>query len=416
VLTDPYGHFKPGPNGFPQLVLNGNGLLEGNPTANGGQGVFIPANALHTGHAFLNDIAHNAVPVDGNGAPLPADADTAICNFRQTPSCQQPGTYDDELLGIHFVTGDGRGNENIALSMVHQIFHAEHNRLVAYLDQQINAQLTPPEIAAWHALDGPSGWDYGERLFQAARFGTEMQYQHLVFEEFARTMQPLINPFLGGITSINAAIKAEFAHTVYRLGHSMLPEVLTRINANGSANDIRLFDAFLSPQSDNTGGSAGTLNAAEAAGSLVRGLSREVANELDEFVTSSVRNSLVGLPLDLPAINIARGRSEGIPGLNPARKQFFTATHDAAVKPYANWFEFGQGLRHHESLVNFIAAYATVPAVQNATTVAAKRAAATSLLANNSFMFASNPAQAAAAGCTEATCGLDNVDFWVGGL
>src|SRR5690606_40530054 len=31
-------------------------------------------------------------------------------------------------------------------------------------------------------------WD-GERLFQAARFSTEMQYQHLVFEEFARKIQ-----------------------------------------------------------------------------------------------------------------------------------------------------------------------------------------------------------------------------------
>ena len=38
-------------------------------------------------------------------------------------------------------------------------------------------------------------WD-GERLFQAAKFGTEMQYQHLVFEEFARKIQPSINPFL----------------------------------------------------------------------------------------------------------------------------------------------------------------------------------------------------------------------------
>jgi hypothetical protein len=30
----------------------------------------------------------------------------------------------------------------------------------------------------------------GERLFQAAKLGTEMQYQHLVSEEFARKVQP----------------------------------------------------------------------------------------------------------------------------------------------------------------------------------------------------------------------------------
>jgi hypothetical protein len=45
---------------------------------------------------------------------------------------------------------------------------------------------------------------------------------------------------------------------------------------------------------------------AKAAGSIVRGLTLQIGNELDEFVTSSVRNTLVGLPLDLAAINIAR--------------------------------------------------------------------------------------------------------------
>ena len=400
VLTDPYGHFKPGPHGFPQLVLPNGVLLEGDPTANAGAGVSIPANAFRTGHAFLNDIAHNAVPSPG----LIPDADTTICDFR---TCTQPpGTYDDELLARHFVTGDGRGNENIALTMVHQIFHSEHNRLVHNIDAQINALLTPEEIAAWHAVDAPSGWDYGERLFQAARFVTEMEYQHLVFEEFARKMQPLINPFLGGITSINAAISAEFAHTVYRLGHSMLPERVARQNADGTTNDLRLLNAFLNPVAYNDGGPAGPLTADKAAGALIRGLVLQVGNELDEFVTSSVRNTLLGLPLDLPAINIARGRSEGIPPLNEVRRQFFEQTKDASLQPYPNWFEFGLQLKHFESLVNFVAAYGTHPSITSATTVAAKRAAAKALVdANDPFMFA--PA---------ASSGLNNVDFWVGGL
>ena len=70
-------------------------------------------------------------------------------------------------------------------------------------------------------------WD-GERLFQAAKFGTEMQYQHLVFEEFARKIQPNINVFLvpdGFDTTIDPTIVAEFAHVVYRFGHSMLTEI-----------------------------------------------------------------------------------------------------------------------------------------------------------------------------------------------
>src|SRR6185436_6983622 len=364
-----------------------------------GGGVAVPANAFRTGHAFLNDIAHSAVPDVG----LVPDPDTVAGKSLDIPP---PGTYDDELLGLHFITGDGRGNENIALTAMHQIFHAEHNRLVADIDKQINLLLTPAEIAAWHAVDPASGWGYGERLFQAARFCTEMQYQHIVFEEFARKMQPLINPFLGGITSINPAISAEFAHTVYRLGHSMLPEVVSRLNANGTNLDMRLFDAFLNPAGYNNPAPGVTLTANQAAGSLVRGLSRQVGNELDEFVTDSVRNTLVGLPLDLAAINITRGCSEGIPSLNNARKQFFAATKDSAVTPYANWFEFGLNLKHPESLVNFVAAYGTDPTITGVSTIAAKRAAAATLVAaNGPFMFA--PA---------ATSGLDSVDFWIGGL
>src|SRR6266850_4360338 len=431
LLTDPYGHFTPGPlRGMPQLVVPGSpgGLLEGN-TAGGG--VVIPATALRTNHQFLNDVAHSAVPTFSAPGVLFPDADLVAGTSLDTPA--PPGSYDNELLDLHFVTGDGRGNENIALSSMHTIFHAEHNRLVAYIDGLINlppSGLTPAElagcessaicgagngeglsaseIAAWHTVDPASGWGYGERLFQAARFVTEMEYQHIVFEQFARKIQPLITPFLGGITSVNGVISAEFAHTVYRLGHSMLPELINRINADGTRNDKRLFDAFLNPAAFNDGGTAGPLTANQAVGSIVRGLSQQVGNELDEFVTSSVRNSLVGLPLDLPAINIARGRSEGIPSLNSARRQFYNATLNSAVAPYANWFEFGLNLKHKESLTNFIAAYgkgANAGALNTATTLAAKRSAATSLLLNNLFMF--EPA---------ATSGLDDVDYWVGGL
>ena len=73
----------------------------------------------------------------------------------------------------------------------------------------------------------------GERLFQTARFGTEMQYQHLVFEEFARKIQPNVDVFFATTqvydSDINPAIVAEFAHTVYRFGHSMLLDQVDRL-------------------------------------------------------------------------------------------------------------------------------------------------------------------------------------------
>ena len=60
-----------------------------------------------------------------------------------------------------------------------------------------------------------------------------MQYQHLVFEEFARKIQPNINVFLvpdGFDVTIDPSIVAEFAHVVYRFGHSMLTELIDRFD------------------------------------------------------------------------------------------------------------------------------------------------------------------------------------------
>ena len=75
---------------------------------------------MKTGHSFLDDIAHNAVP----GTARRRIDDTAI-----NRSARPTGTYDDELLDAHFITGDGRGNENIGLTAIHTMFHSEHNRL-----------------------------------------------------------------------------------------------------------------------------------------------------------------------------------------------------------------------------------------------------------------------------------------------
>ena len=230
LATDAYGRFIPGPNGFAQFVTT-TGLVEANPAANGGLGTLVPVNALFSGHAFLNDIAHTAVPVIVGGV-LQADADDIAGN----PVATNPQTgasleYDDELLDAHFITGDGRGNENIGLTTVHFIFHAEHNRLVEHIKDVVNASNDPNFIAQWHLADG--SWN-GERLFQAARFATEMQYQHLVFEEFARTVQPQVDLFFAGgqvyDTMLNPAIVAEFAHVVYRFGHSMLTETVDRFD------------------------------------------------------------------------------------------------------------------------------------------------------------------------------------------
>ncbi|HEX3090822.1 MAG TPA: peroxidase family protein, partial [Ilumatobacteraceae bacterium] len=410
LAADPYGNFIPGPNGLPQYVT-ASGLVEGNLATP----VPVPADARHIDTAFLNDIAHSATPTNT------PDADD-VAGGSLDPVA--PGEYDNELLDLHFICGDGRCNENIALSAIHQVFHSEHDRMIDDIQNTLNHN---PELLAAYADVSPTTFEYGERLFQAARFVTEMEYQHLVFEEFARKVQPAINPFQPFAliqTDTNAAITAEFAHAVYRFGHSMLDEDIPRTNENGSKNDIALLDGFLNPAAYYDGGSVGHLTSRQAAGSIVMGLSDQVGNELDEFVTNTLRNNLLGLPLDLAAINMTRARSEGIPSLNNVRKQLFAQTNDGQLTPYANWIDFGLALKHPESLVNFVAAYGKHPTILAQSTVLGKREAARLIVdpgtgdvqpADALDFIGSTGAWANSATGVSKT-GLDDVDLWVGGL
>jgi Ca2+-binding RTX toxin-like protein len=447
LLTDPYGRFIPGPNGFPQIVYSdpdgipnsGDELtVEGNPADPvslfdvHGDGTNVQA--LRTGHAFLDDIAHNAVPGtvfdhDGNpGTPpilVQEDADTIAGNSIPVDSQGRKTAYDDELLDAHKVTGDGRGNENVGLTAVHHIFHSEHNRQIDQIKAEILASGDAAFIDEWQLA--PGVWD-GERLFQAARFATEMQYQHLVFEEFARKVQPLVNVFGPYNAEIDPSIFAEFAHAVYRFGHSMLTETVARMNPDGTTNDIGLIEAFLNPiEFDRPGGALADVPADVAAGAIIRGMTRQSGNEIDEFVTEALRNNLVGLPLDLATINLARARDTGAPTLQEARTQFFAATGDAELKPYVSWTDFALHAKHQLSVINFIAAYGQHAAVTSATTLSAKRDAATLLVLGdgddsdgvtiNGITYTDRHDFLNSTGTwTAANSGLNSIDLWIGGL
>ena len=106
------------------------------------------------------------------------------------------------------------------------------------------------------------------------------------------------------------------------------------------------------------------------------GSSDQVGNELDEFVVETLRNNLLGLPLDLPTLNMTRAREAGVPPLNDVRRQIHAETNDAQLAPYTSWADFGQHLKHPESLINFVAAYGTHPTITSVSTIAGKRAAA----------------------------------------
>ena len=242
-----------------------------------------------------------------------------------------------------------------------------------WLVDDLGALPTPAEVA-------DLVWD-GERLFQAAKFGTEMQYQHLVFEEFARKVKPNINVFMvpdGFDTTINP--RSWPSSPMWSIA-SATPCSRSRSIASipiFTADDIGLIEGFLNPvQFDSNHAITDDI----AAGAIIRGMTRQVGNEIDEFVTTALRNNLLGLPLDLATINLARGRDTGVPSLNEARSQFYAATNqDIQLKPYDSWTDFAGHLKHEASIINFVAAYGTHETIVNATTIEGKRDAAMALV------------------------------------
>ena len=152
-------------------------------------------------------------------------------------------------------------------------------------------------------------------------------------------------------------------------------------------------------------------------------MTRQVGNHIDEFVTSALRNNLLGLPLDLATINLARGRDTGVPSLNAARAEFYEATNnDALLKPYESWVDFAGHLKNEASIINFIAAYGTHELITGQDTIEGKRDAALTIITGISVGGLEVPEDAVdflnatGAYAGGSLGGLNNVDLWIGGL
>lgn len=322
----------------------------------------------------------DASPVDQTGAPNP--------NF--------------SLSGLlsYYIAGDHRANENVGLTAIHTVWHREHN----YQAEQI--AVAHPE---WSA----------EQVFQAAKVIVEAEYQRVVFDEFSSAMSgdlPGEHGFSGYDPSINPGISEEFASAVYRVGHSMINETLAYVDAAGDHQEISLIGAFLNPTlfASNLGGVGST-------GALLQGGSQIAHQQIDELLVNAVRNMLLGIPQDLGAMNISRGREAGLASLNELRGVIAAGTlieqagqasdYDATgaalegltIQAYTGWSDFGANLRDPDLLVDFIALYGIDPTLQAATTFADKLAAATVLMGNAAFM-------------NSTATGLNDVDLWIGGL
>jgi hypothetical protein len=199
-----------------------------------------------------------------------------------------------------FVAGDIRSNEQVGLTAMHTLFVREHNRLA----DQIRG-------------DHPDGTD--EQIYQQARKFVISLMQSITYNEFLPALLGVgaLSPYAGYDDTVNASIMNEFSTALFRVGHTMLPSVLLRLDEDGDEipeGNLPLRDGFFNPvRITDEGGIA----------PLLRGLAAQQMQNVDARVVDDVRNFLFGPPgsggFDLVALNIQRGRDHGLSDYNTVR-------------------------------------------------------------------------------------------------
>ena len=201
--------------------------------------------------------------------------------------------------GSLFVAGDVRASENVALASFHTLFVREHNRLAETI-----------------ATENP---DFDEEtIYQQARKLVTAQIQQITYSEYLPLLlgENTIPTYTGYQETVDPAISAFFATAAFRIGHSQSVAEVQRLDESGNelaGGHLSLREAFFNTQPVIQDG----------IDPILRGLSNQLAQEVDAKVIDELRNFLFGPPgsggMDLVSIGIQRGRDLGLPSYTQAR-------------------------------------------------------------------------------------------------
>lgn len=214
-----------------------------------------------------------------------------------TPALANDTHVNDKL----FVGGDIRANENPLLISFHTLFIREHNRLCEVIKSK-----------------NPN-WD-DEKIFQSAKRKVTAYYQSIVFNEWLPIQGIFLPEYSGYNPEINPGISNLFSAAAFRLGHTLLSEVITRLDDDGKdtkQGNIELRECYFNPLIVKISGGIEP---------FLKGMAANPQQKLDTKMVDGVRNYLFGDPdfggLDLASINIMRSRERGIPDYNTIRTDF----------------------------------------------------------------------------------------------
>ena len=215
-----------------------------------------------------------------------------------------------------FATGDTRGNENVELMALQTLFVRNHNRIASELRK------------------GHPGWS-DEQLYQEARKINIAEYQSIIYNEW---MPAVLGPnalpaYTGYNPNVNAGIATEFSTVAFRFGHSMVNGQVARQDNQGlgivdidpSGAAINLAQDFFDTNLLSAGGAIDPLtgHTASPIDAILKGDADGTSQAMDPMAVNEVRNLLFGNAgaggQDLIALDIQRGRDNGLPDYNTVR-------------------------------------------------------------------------------------------------
>uniref|UniRef100_A0A665UHI8 Eosinophil peroxidase n=1 Tax=Echeneis naucrates TaxID=173247 RepID=A0A665UHI8_ECHNA len=218
---------------------------------------------------------------------------------------------DQELSYMPFIrkaahrkysTGDSRANEHLGMIALHTLFLREHNRLVKEL-QLLNPHWSP------------------DTLYQEARKIMGAIHQILTWEHYLprvlgdSAMSLLMPPYEGYNSEVDPSIANVFATAAFRFAHVTVQPVVNRLGPGYTTDSQHPLlplhhSLFASWRVVQEGGIDPVLRGLLMSPAKLQTPGQMMVEELTERLFQAQG----GMPMDLAALNLQRGRDHGLPG------------------------------------------------------------------------------------------------------
>ncbi|KAE8296215.1 Thyroid peroxidase [Larimichthys crocea] len=207
-----------------------------------------------------------------------------------------------------FQAGDSRANEHLGMIALHTLFLREHNRLVKEL-YLLNPHWSP------------------DTLYQEARKIMGAIHQIITWEHYLPRVlgedatSHLMPPYKGYDPEVDPSIANVFAAAAFRFAHVTVQPVVTRLGPGYTTNSqhppLPLHHSlFASWRVVQEGGIDPVLRGLLLSPAKLQTPGQMMVEELTERLFQAQG----GMPLDLGALNLQRGRDHGLPGYGSWRK------------------------------------------------------------------------------------------------